>query len=140
MIIEIKKEMIEESGRIQQWCKLPYKGNPDGCSKYGVGEGCPPKPLLSQIIYGNNKMYVVYTEFDIRRYGKDDWETQAKKIHAEEVEKFKKEYGIERIISCPHAYGVNVAKMMKKVGIEFEWPPKNKLRLISMGLEGKLES
>ena len=66
--IEVNKDTIIFSPKVQEWCKLPYKNNKLGCSSYGK-KSCPPNsPYLETKLNDYNFFYLIVTKFDLKIY------------------------------------------------------------------------
>jgi predicted metal-binding protein len=151
MIIKINPDMLMYSRKMQDFCKLPYPNHPRGCPNYGKKEGCPPNQvLINKVLDLKKDVYVVYTEFNLGKHAREMkkrhpqwtdkkaycclyWQKRARALHKKEEERAKKEYGLEKVIRLPEAYGVNMNKLMTDIGIRLDWPPKKIARIVSLG-------
>lgn len=149
MIKKINPKLIVYSEKIQKLCLRKSKSFPKGCPNYGKKQGCPPTVLIDKVLDLNKEIYVIWTNFKIGEFAnriKEKhpdwtekqcyccryWQPGARKIHREELEKYKKQYGFEKIISCPEGNGVQVSGLMARLGIKLEWPPRKITRIISL--------
>lgn len=151
MIVQINPKEILLDINSPKLCCRPYPNHPRGCPNYGKKTGCPPKVLpLDEVLDFEKEMYVIYTDFNIGKHAEKMkslhpdwterqiycclyWQPKARKMHKEEIERYKKEKKIGLILSSPEAMGVNVTSLMKKIGVNLEWPPKKITRLVSIG-------
>ncbi|MBI5148232.1 hypothetical protein HZA33_00980 [Candidatus Pacearchaeota archaeon] len=151
MIVKINPKAIPFKTEIQAFCTYSYPDHPKGCPNYGKKECCPPnQQLIDKVLDYSREAYVIYTEFNIEEhatrmkekhpnwtekqiYSSQYWQSKATKMHKEEEERAKQEYGLTKILSCPEANGVNVDALMKKIKAKLEWPPRNLVRLVSIG-------
>jgi len=155
MIIKINPEIIKYNKKIQTLCVNKYPQHPKGCPNYGKKQGCPPNtPLINNILNFDKPVYLIYTEFNIGEHAQKlkqkhpdwserqiycclYWQPKARKFQRQEEERAKKEYNLEKITNSPEAHGINVGLLMKKIGINLEWPPRKITRLVSLGGYGK---
>lgn len=149
MITKIDPLIISYEKKIQGLCKIPFYGHNKGCPNYRKKEGCPPNlPLINNILDFKKDIYIIYTEFRVGEfaeririthsewnsvrqwYNPRYWQPKARKSHHIEEEKALKENKLEKIVNSPEAYGVNITKLMKGIGIDLSWgwPPKHDLR------------
>lgn len=149
-IIKINPTIIKFSPKIQNLCLQTSKSFPKGCPNYAKKSGCPPQPLINEIFDFQEPMYLIYTDFDIKKVAKRMrtkhhdwtikqchnpryWQGTARKQHKLELEKFLQQYPEATINKNPEAHGVNVNNLMNKIGINLEWPPRKLSRIISLG-------
>lgn len=138
MIKKINAKEIPYNRKIQELCIAKYPGHPAGCPNYGQKEGCPPCPLINEILDSNKPVYVIWTDFKIGEHAKRMWkkhpewttrqaycllywQPQARKIHREEIKKYQKKYGFEKIISSPEAHGVSIIGLLAKCDVKLQW-------------------
>ena len=134
---------------MQSLCGLPYHGHPRGCPNLGCKAGCPPQPLLEQVLDFSRPMYVIWTDFDLgshvarmhKRHPEWSdrqlycclyWQGTARKAHREEQVRARRLYEINRIVSTPEAHGVNVTALMALLNVHLEWPPMQLTRVVSL--------
>lgn len=153
MIIKINPKEISLAMNITnigRLCCMPYPNHPKGCPNFKKKQGCPPGlNLLDKIIDFDKDIYLIYTDFNINKHAKRMeklhpgwserqiycclyWQPMARKLHKEEIEKYKKEKNLDCILTSPEAYGVNVDLLMKQIGINLEWPPRKITRVVSL--------
>lgn len=150
MIKKINPKIIFYSEKVQDLCKCHYPNYPKGCPNYGKKETCPPQAkLINYILDLNKRVYLIWTDFDVgkhaRRMKKKHphwsekqmyccryWQSTARKIHKEEIEKLQEKYKFKKVIRSPEGNGVNVFGLMKKMGVVLEWPPRKITRVISL--------
>ena len=151
MIVTLPPNSIVYEKSIQHLCVRPYPNHKKGCPNYNKKRICPPNQLLiNEIIDLNKNAYVIYTDFNLgnhvikmkerhpiwserQLYCCLYWQKRARKTHFEELFKSRVRGRLLNIIHCPEAHGVNVTALMKVVGIELEWPPRNITRIVSLG-------
>jgi predicted metal-binding protein len=151
MIISINPLEIPLDIDSQRLCCKAYPNHPKGCPNYGMKKGCPPNVSpLKEILDFNKEIFLIYTEFDIGNHAERMkklhpdwsnrqiycclyWQPKARKVQRQEEERCRKEMGIEVILTSPEAMKVNVTSLMKKVGVDLEWPPKKTTRIVSLG-------
>jgi len=149
MIVQIPSNYIVYDKTLKGLCKLPFYNHAKGCPNWGKKEGCPPNVLpIHKILDFNKDLYVIYNEFSVGEfaqkmrlthpeweehprqwYNPRRWQGTARKQH--KIEKIKAlETGINTILSCPEANGVNMTDLMSKVGVELKWnwPPVHNLK------------
>ncbi|MFX0140805.1 MAG: DUF2284 domain-containing protein, partial [Candidatus Hodarchaeota archaeon] len=75
---KIKKETIYFNKNVREYCKLKYKGHPNGCPNYNNNKLCPPQsPYLENEILNNyNYYYLIYAVFNLKEY-----KEEMRKIH-----------------------------------------------------------
>ncbi len=151
MIVKIDPQKIPLNIDSPKFCCMPYPNHPKGCPNYGKKDGCPPNvSMLNEILNFNKEAYLIYTDFDMGDHTKKMreihpdwserqiycclyWQPKARKLHRQEEEKCKKEKKIDLVLPSPEAMNVNVTSLMKKIGVNLEWPPKKITRLVSLG-------
>jgi len=151
MFVKINPKDIDFSKKIQNYCLLPYDGHKKGCPNYKKKDGCPPGlPLIDKLIDFEREIYVIYTEFEIGKHAEKMkanlpnwsekklycclyWQPRARKKQIAEEKKALEELKIDKIVRVPEAYGVDVDKLMKNLGVELEWPPRKISRIVSIG-------
>jgi predicted metal-binding protein len=151
MIVKIKPEEIPFIRNIERLCCKPYPGRSRGCPNYNKKEGCPPNLCELEKMFDFNKdLFLIYYEFNIGKHARNmkkrhpdwtekqcynsrHWQGTARNLRDEEIKKYKEEKEINYLTNSPEAYGVNVNLLMKKVGINLEWPPRKITRLVSLG-------
>ncbi len=151
MIIKINPKEIPIIKNPDKLCCNPYPNHSRGCPNYNKKAGCPPNVFpLNKTLNLDKDVYLIYTDFNIGKHAERMkkmhpdwserqiycclyWQPKARKSHMEEVEKYKKEKKIDKILNSPEAMGINVSLLMKKAGIELEWPPRKITRLVSLG-------
>ena len=150
-IIKFKPKQIHFTKAIQKLCLRKGGSFPKGCPNYNKKQGCPPQPLINEVFDLKKPMYLIYTNFSIKKvanrmqrkhpewsekmcYNPRYWQQTARKQHKLELEKFLQKYPDMIINRCPEAHGVNVHKLMSDIAkITLEWPPKNLTRIVSVG-------
>lgn len=151
MIIKIDPSMIKIDRNVQDYCLLKYPGHPRGCPNYGIKDGCPPGALmLNEILDMNKDIYVIYVEYDVRKFA-----DRMKTIHPKwtdrqaycclywqkiprtelraEEDRARTEFGLTQISTSPEANGVNIQYLFRQLGISLEWPVRNISRHVSIG-------
>jgi len=151
MIVPINPKEIPLNIDSPKFCCKPYPNHPKGCPNYGKKNGCPPNvSSLNKILDFNKEVFFIYTDFDIGSHAKKMkkmhpdwserqiycclyWQPKARKMQRQEEARCKKEKSIDLILTSPEAMNVNVTSLMKKVGVNLEWPPRNITRVVSLG-------
>ena len=128
MIIRIKPEAVEYSRSIQGLCTRPYYAHSKGCPNYRKKNGCPPnQPLIDKVLDFNKDLFLIYTEFNIRKHAKRMrkmhpewterqiyncrlWQPTARKMQRQEEERARKEHNLTDIIGSPEAHGVKLPR------------------------------
>jgi len=150
MIIKINPQEIPLIKNPDKLCCKSYPNHSGGCPNYNKKEGCPPNLCgLEELFDFNQDMFVIYSEFDIGKHARKMkkmhpnwtdkqiycclyWQPRARKFHREELQNYKGKK-INYISNSPEAYGVNVTSLMRKIGVELEWPPRKITRIVSLG-------
>lgn len=136
---------------IMKLCTVPYPGHKKGCPNFNKRKGCPPHtPLFNEIINTEYLMYVIYNIFAFGEHVErmqikhPDWSKRqlecclywqgtARKQLKGEIKRFTDLFGLDHtILTVPEAYGVNVTKTMKTIGVDLEWPPVKHTYQIAM--------
>lgn len=130
--------------KVTEWCKRPYPRHPKGCPMYGNRPSCPPEaPMINEVMDLGKQTFIVATKFDVAahyaqmREKHPDWseakvrcvlywQGSAKKRLREAVRSVLDRFAEVDLITLyrPEAHGVNVAAMMRKIGISLDFPPK----------------
>lgn len=137
-------------------CTREYPGqdHKKGCPNYGKNSLCPPNvPMYDQIFNINKDIYLIYTTFPLglhMRKMKEKypdwserqlrnviyWQKTAKRIHKEKIIEFLNLYkDLKYIAVTPEAFGVDVTKTLKSVGIDLSWPPIEDTYRVSLAAE-----
>ncbi|MCK9596838.1 hypothetical protein M0R19_06635 [Candidatus Pacearchaeota archaeon] len=150
MIIKINPREIPLIKNANKLCCKPYPNHSRGCPNYNKKKECPPNLCkLEDLFDFNQDMFVIYSEFDLGKHAQKMkkmhpdwtdrqiycclyWQPKARKFHREELENYKGNK-ISYISNSPEAYGVNVTSLMRKLGVELEWPPRRITRIVSLG-------
>ncbi len=151
MIIKINPKIINFSKGVQKLCLKKGGSFSHGCPNYGVKEGCPPnQPMIDNVFDFRENIYLIYTEFNVGRFAKHIrekhpgwtdkqcynpryWQQGARKEHNLELDNFLEKYPGLEFNKCPEAHGINVDSLMKDIGVNLEWPPRNLTRIVSLG-------
>lgn len=151
--------LIEPS--VRGLCCKPYEGHPHGCPNFASGVlRCPPNaPLIGNVMSLFQDHYVVWNEFDLAlhvakmharhpRWSRRQlfnclyWQPTARKQLREEIDKLIMDRSWDGrkdviVLTTPEACGVNVTETMKRIGIELEWPPRDKAYQVAVvGIAG----
>lgn len=138
IILPLKKVVVNYNAR--SWCKLPYPNHPKGCPNYNKLNTCPPKSPLFESI-AKPPYIIVAVKFNLKEHIKKmkskhpDWSNKRLKCvlyWQKKVDKYLKEISEKTaskiknsiIIYRPEAYGVDMFKTCKKIGITLEKDPK----------------
>jgi len=149
-IINIDPKIIKFSNKVQSLCLQTSKSFPKGCPNYAKKPGCPPQPLINGIFDLQKPIYLIYTDFEIKKvaermrkkhhdwtekqgYNPRYWQGTARKQHKLELKEFLETHPKTITNKNPEAHGVNVNNLMNKIGINLEWPPRKLSRIISLG-------
>lgn len=150
MIIQIDPRIIPYGEHVQNYCKRRSERFPKGCPNYNKKETCPPnQPLIDEVLNFSKPIYIIYTEFDIGDFAKKMWkkhpewterqayncrywQPRARKFQKKEEVKAVNELGLTKVVDSPEAHGVHLDFLMRKIGIELEWPPRKITRLVSL--------
>lgn len=150
MILKISYKLIGYDKDIQKLCCRPYYQHPRGCPNYAKKEGCPPKPLINEVLDFKKPLYLIYTEFNVGAFARKMqrlhpnwtkkqvyncryWQPKARKIQRYEEGKAEALCSLTKIVKSPEAHGVNVDSLFKKLDRPLEWPPKKITRIVSLG-------
>jgi len=151
MIIELNPKVIIFDRKIQRLCCYPYHNHQRGCPNFGKKSGCPPhQPLINEVLNFQEKLYLIYTEFDLGRHARKMrrlyphwseyqiycvlyWQPKARFWQQQEEKIASQIYNLNYICRMPEASGVNITELMKRIGIILEWPPRKISRLVSLG-------
>jgi predicted metal-binding protein len=135
----------------EKLCRAAYPNHRKGCPNYHKKEGCPPNLLsLENVVDFKKDVYLIYTDFDIGKHAERMkelhsnwterqlycclyWQPKARKAQRAEELRCKNEKDISLVLRSPEAHGVNVHSLMKKVGVNLEWPPRKITRIVSLG-------
>lgn len=134
------KVMIEHKSR--GWCSLPYYEK-KGCPNVGKRCDCPPNtPFFEDYFDMNKNIYAIITTFNIKNHIKKMkskhkhwsirqcknviyWQGTVKRKLKEEMKRVMKEKGLNIMTTKPEAYGVNVIRTIKRLGIPIRPKPKD---------------
>ncbi|PIU76226.1 hypothetical protein COS75_00190 [Candidatus Pacearchaeota archaeon CG06_land_8_20_14_3_00_35_12] len=150
MILKICPEILEYSKEVQKLCCKKYPQHPKGCPNYAKKEGCPPQPLINEVLDFKQPIYLIYTEFKIGNFARGIkkahpewtekqcynlryWQPKARKIQRREEGKAELLFNLTKIIKSPEANGINIDSLFKKLNMPLEWPPRKITRLVSIG-------
>lgn len=148
MLIYLKDRVV--SGEyVNEWCKMPYPGHPNGCPNFGKPT-CPPntEPYYELI---DPPYYFIVHFFDIKSQVKrirekhpkwSDrqcrnplyWQRKQRKILREITEETIKRISFKnaRILMRPEKHHVNVFSTCRIHKFKLEKNPQDTIRLISM--------
>ena len=139
-------EVVCKPKGFNTWCRLPYPDHPLGCPNFGKKKGCPPNvDYFLDVVEPEVKIAYLYFNFEEylnwRRSNHPDWTERAlrnprhfqrhldavlrKNIKALEISDFIPVYN-------PEAMGVNLHKTCSSVGINLQWPPKDRMYRIAL--------
>ena len=133
------------SPQVQSCCFLPYPGHPKGCPNYNNRSTCPPHAKLWN---DGEQVAVIAVKFDLAA-----WAAEMKRRHPDWTDKQcrcclywqgavrkalqdwaasakGKSWGALEMI--PEAHGVDVTKMMKRLGLPLQWPPRDFVWKVAM--------
>jgi predicted metal-binding protein len=130
-------------------CKMPYYDKPDGCPNYGKRPDCPPNTPFFDEVYDTDDVIFVGCQFDFKNYleGMKQkhptwsdrqlrnviyWQGQAKKVLTAEIEKRLPYFRGFQICFNPEAMGVSIAETCRRMGVNLEFPPINKVWKIAL--------
>jgi len=60
------------------------------------------------------------------------WQAGARKQLESEIQKFYREHPGLWLVRCPEAMGVDVTGTMRLVGVELEWPPRERALQVAL--------
>lgn len=129
------------------WCRLPYPDHPLGCPNFNKRRDCPPKSEYFLDVF-KPEVKIAYLNFDFEEYLNwrkgihPNWTERAlrnprhfqrhldavlrKNIKGSKIsETFIPVYNAE-------AMGVNIHKTCSVVGINLQWPPKDRMYRIAL--------
>jgi len=143
------KVVLDKSVRLL--CKKAYYGHKGGCPNFGRRETCPHMaPLLSDYFDLSKPVMIVWLTFNLKHHREKmrlrhpDWSRrQLDCCLYWQASLYKRLRGRMRklmrgskynltVTYVPEAMGVNITETMRKVGVELEWPPKNKVRKVAL--------
>jgi len=145
MIIQVEP-VIDYKTR--DWCLLPYPDHPKGCPNYGKSAKCPPQIDYFDKIYNMSKpVFAIVGDYNLKAHIDKMWlkhpnwtdrqlrcvlywQQTARKELWKDVNKWISENPGYYPTQCAEAMGVNLVKTMHKVGINLEFPPKEKVNLV----------
>lgn len=136
-------------------CAKPYPGHRKGCPNFNNKNGCPPTvPMIDHVLDLSEPVWAVWVNFDLAEHRakmlklhpewsrrKLDcclyWQGTVRKELKHQIANFCTERLLFNqstkldVLYRPEAYGVNVTKTMKNIGVILEWPPVNIVRKIA---------
>ena len=68
MIVKIDPKIIKYEKSIQGLCRRPYRNYPKGCINFNKKPGCPPQPLINDVLDFSKEVYVIYTKFEVGEF------------------------------------------------------------------------
>ena len=148
--IQLTPERISFGLDIQTLCRRSYPGHPHGCPNWNRKRGCPPgAPLINGVLDFNHPVFLVVTEFNLKTHALNMktkhpnwserqvycclyWQPAARKVHRQNVVTQMREHSLSKWVAAPEAHGVNVTRLLRDHGIELEWPPRDRVRIVSL--------
>jgi len=147
MTIEFISPNYDERARDGTWCKLPYPGHLKGCPNYPE---CIDNRLDFKHFGAQYDWHVVTETFDLASHVSKMknkhpnwsnsqarcllyWQTGVRSRLKKKAEALKESLHAQMILDIPEAHGINVFKMMSRLGISLKANPDLVTKVMLVG-------
>lgn len=126
------------SGKVGNWCQLPYPNHPKGCPNYGKKKDCPPRAKKIWEVFDLKKsLYLINSEFDLRSFGLEMkkkhpdwtrkkcrcvlyWQPKSRKQLKDRISWTLTNLNLDVAFTIPEAMGLNVYATARINGLHLE--------------------